>query len=333
MLLSKKLLMGGAGVQSYWIALLGGTGSDVGYSVTVDSAGNVIVTGHTASAGAGSFDFLIAKYSSTGTLQWQRTLGGTGSDFSYSVATDSADDIIVTGQTASAGAGSNDFLIAKYNSAGTLQWQRTLGGTGSDAGQSVTVDSAGNVIVTGHTASAGAGSSDFLIAKYSSTGTLQWQRTLGGTGGDVGYSVTTDSADNIIVTGYTGSAGVGSSDSLIAKYSSAGALQWQRTLGGTGGDAGQSVTVDSAGNVIVTGQTDSAGAGGNDFLIAKLPPDGSLTGTYGPLTYQASSLTDAASSLTDAASALSDASSGLTDAASSLTDQAAALTETFYEVV
>ena len=160
-----------------------------------------------------------------------------------------------------------------------------------------------------------------------------WIALLGGTGNDYGWSVAVDSAGNIIVMGYTASAGAGSNDFLIAKYDSAGTLQWQRTLGGTGSDVGLSVTTDSAGNIIVTGYTTSAGAGGADFLIAKLPPDGSLTGTYGPFTYQASSLTDAASSLTGASPALSDAASSLTDAASSLTDQAAALTETFYEVV
>ena len=146
-----------------------------------------------------------------------------------------------------------------------------------------------------------------------------WIALVGGTGGDYGRSVAVDSAGNVIVTGYTASAGAGSNDFLIAKYDSAGTLQWQRTLGGTGSDVGLSVTTDSAGNIIVTGYTDSAGAGSFGFMVAKLPPDGSLTGTYGPFTYQASSLTDAASSLTDAAS--------------SLTDQAAALTETFYEVV
>jgi len=233
--ISTKLLQAaGGGVVVGWIALLGGTGRDRGCAVAIDSANNIIVVGQTASDGAGGNDVLIAKYNSAGALQWDRTLGGTGSDVGYAVAIDSANNIIVVGQTTSDGAGSDDVLIAKYNSAGALQWDRTLGGTGSDFGYAVAIDSANNIIVVGYTTSDGAGNYDLLIAKYNSAGALQWDRTLGGTGSDWGYAVAIDSADNIIVVGYTTSDGAGSNDVLIAKYNSAGALQWDRTLGGTG---------------------------------------------------------------------------------------------------
>ena len=213
-----------------------------------------------------------------------------------------------------------------------VSWIALLGGTGSDSGNAVAIDSANNIIVTGRTDSDGAGGADFLIAKYNSAGALQWDRTLGGTGTDVGNAVAIDSANNIIVVGYTASDGAGGADFLIAKYNSAGALQWDRTLGGTISDSGNAVAIDSANNIIVVGYTASDGAGGNDLLIAKLPPDGSGTGTYGSFTYEAAVLTDAPAVLIDAPAVLTDAPAVLTDAVAVLTDSPAVLTEELIDI-
>ena len=161
---------------------------------------------------------------------------------------------------------------------------------------------------------------------------VSWIALLGGTGSDSGNAVAIDSANNIIVTGRTDSDGAGGADFLIAKYNSAGALQWDRTLGGTGTDVGNAVAIDSANNIIVTGQTNSDGAGGTDLLIAKLPPDGSGTGTYGSFTYEAAVLTDAPAVLTDALAVLTDAPAVLTDAVAVLTDSPAVLTEELIDI-
>ena len=303
-----------------WGRTLGGTVNDIGSEVAIDSLDNIIVAGYTNSGGAGSTELLIAKYNSSGVLQWDRTLGGTGAEYGQGVAIDSADNIIVTGFTQSDGAGSNDVLIAKYNSSGVLQWDRTLGGTGNDRAYEVAVDSSDNIIVTGYTDSDGAGGNDVLIAKYNSSGVLQWQRTLGGTGDETSWGVAIDSSDNIIIIGRTESDGAGLGDLLIAKYNSSGVLQWDRTLGGNGDDYGRGVAIDSLDNIIVTGYTQSDGAGVNDVLIAKLPSDGGLEGTYGPFTYADAVLTDAEAVLTDAAAVLTDAPAVLTDAEAVLTE-------------
>ena len=148
-----------------------------------------------------------------------------------------------------------------------------------------------------------------------------WISLLGGSGADFGNAVAIDSSDNIIVCGYTGSDGAGLSDFLIAKYNSSGVLQWDRTLGGSGSDLGNAVAIDSSDNIIVCGRTNSDGAGGIDVLIAKLPPDGSLTGTYGSFVYQDAVLTDEEAVLTDEAAVLTDAEAVLTDAAAVLTEE------------
>jgi uncharacterized delta-60 repeat protein len=315
-----------------WQRVLGGTSSEYGNGIAVDSSGNCYVVGYTDSAGAGFEDVLIAKYNTSGTIQWQRTLGGASPDYGFGIAVDSSGDCYVAGRTNSAGAGSTDVLIAKYNTSGTIQWQRTLGGASTDIGFGIAVDSSGNCYVAGRTDSTGAGSNDVLITKYNTSGTIQWQRTLGGSGFEGCNGIAVDSSGNCYVAGRTDSTGAGSNDVLIAKYNTSGTIQWQRTLGGASSDLGYSIAVDSSNNCYVTGQTNSTGAGSTDVLIAKLPGDGSLTGTYGPWTYQTSSLTASTSSLTDASSSLTDASSSLTASTSTLTDAASTLTSTVTQI-
>jgi len=311
-----------------WDKTLGGSSDDAGYGVAIDSSDNIIVCGYTYS----SVDLLVAKYNSSGTLQWNKSLGGAVSDIGRAVAIDSSDNIIVCGYTQSDGAGDFDFLVAKYNSSGTLQWDKTLGGSGKDYGYGVAIDSSNNIIVCGGTNSDGAGGYDLLVAKYNSSGTLQWEKTLGGSSSDHGYAVAIDSSDNIIVCGYAGSDGAGGADLLVAKYNSSGTLQWDKTLGGSGTDYGYAVAIDSSDNIIVCGFTDSDGAGGYDLLVAKLPPDGTGDGTYGSLVYQDAVLTSADAALTDAAAVLTNVSAGLTDAAAVLTDAPAVLTDEFFEI-
>jgi uncharacterized delta-60 repeat protein len=319
-----------------WQRVLGGTGEERGHAITIDSSDNVYVFGFTDSAGAGGIDFLLAKYNSSGTIQWQRVLGGSGIEFGNSVAVDSSGNVYVFGDTESTGAGGIDFLLAKYNSSGTIQWQRVLGGSGTEQGNGIAVDSSGNVYVIGNTASTGAGGNDFLLAKYNSSGTIQWQRVLGDTGTEVGYSVAFDSSDNIYVAGYTNSTGAGGIDFLLAKYNSSGTIQWQRVLGGSGSDYGRSITIDSSDNIYVVGYTGSVGAGSDDLLIAKLPSDGSLAGTYVldgvNIVYAASALTGATSTLTAATSTLTGATSTLNAETSTLTGATPSLTSNFVEI-
>jgi uncharacterized delta-60 repeat protein len=287
------------------------------------------VVGTTYSAGAGNGDVLVTKYNTSGTIQWQRVLGGANTDEGYGICVDSNGNCYIAGYDADNPGASTELLIAKYDTSGTIQWKRKLGGSpNQDNGYGIVVDSSGNSYVVGYTRNAGSGLQDALIAKYDTSGVIQWQRVLGGANSDCAYGVAVDSSGNCYITGYTESTGAGGADVLIAKYNTSGTIQWQRVLGGGSGDVGYGIAVDSNGNCYVTGYTNSAGAGSEDALIARLPGDGSKTGTYGPWTYQASSLTAATSSLTAATSSLTAATSTLTAATSSLTAATSTLTST-----
>src|SRR5712692_3846519 len=174
----------------------GGSGTDIGNGVAVDSSGNIYVTGRTSSFGAGSpsqIALILLKYNSSGILQWQKIWSGSGngSDNGWGVAVDSSGNIYVTGDTSSFGAGGLDVLLLKFNSTGGLLWQKTWGGKYTDVGLRVAVDPTNNsnVYVTGQTANFGAGSMDVLLLKFSSSGMLLWQKTWGGSYTDYGAGV------------------------------------------------------------------------------------------------------------------------------------------------
>jgi len=376
-----------------WQRTLGGISDEEATSLAIDSSGNVYIHGQTESDGAGSRDFLLAKYDSSGTVLWQRVLGQSGNDFAggialdssdnvymtggidfttllereqllakynssgtiqfqkrlgggensandsgSSVAVDASDNIYVLGGTSSEGV-SGDLLLVKYDTSGTIQWQRILGGASSDGGFSVDVDSSGNIYTFGFTQSEGAGNRDLLLAKYNSSGTIQWQRILGGGDYDTGGladSLAVDSSGNSYFTGWSQSTGAVGRDFIVAKYDTSGTIQWQRFLGGASNDEGYSVAVDSSDNLYIFGDTQSTGEGFRSWLLAKVPSDGSLTGTYSlggnNITYSASSLTAATSTLTAATSSLTVTTSTLTAGTSTLTAGTPSLTENFVEI-
>jgi hypothetical protein len=257
-----------------WARTLGGSGTDEGYSVVEVSGGGLVVAGYTNSFGAGEQDLLLAKFNSSGTHLWTKTLGRTEYDHrGYSVAEASDGGLVVTGYTESSG-GYSDLLLTKFNASGTHLWTKTLGGISGEEGRSVIEASDGGFVVTGYTRSFGAGARDILLAKFDSSGNYLWTRTLGGSSSEYGYSVVEASDGGFVVAGYTSSFGAGSSDVLLAKFDASGNDLWTRVLGGSTLDEGWGVVEVSGGGLVATGRTDSYGAGGRDILFAKLNASG-----------------------------------------------------------
>lgn len=324
-----------------WAKTLGSAYQEQFNKVAVDSLDNIYAVGLTSGARANNNDWLIAKYNSSGVLQNDKYLGEpiqTTSEYAYGISIDSSDNIFVSGTAnynSIGSTGSNDILVAKYNSSLQLQSNFKFGGTSYENSANLVLDSSGNIIVGGPTGSAGAGGADAFVAKFNSSGTLQWAKVLGTSASDsFNGGVTVDSEDNIILMGYTSGVGAGSNDALIAKVDSSGSLLWSKTLGGTASDLGyqNNLIVNSFGTIIFGAITSSDGAGSNDLLIAKVPPDGSGNGTYGSIVYQDVSLTVSSWTPTVGSETWLDSGISLTDATAVLTDAAVSLTEELFEI-
>ena len=224
-----------------WAKNIGGTGGDQGNSITIDTAGNIFITGqfqHTVDfdpgvgisnlASTGSTDIFVLKLDSSGNFIWAKGFGGTGTDVGLSIATDLIGNIYTTGYFAGSadfkpGPGSTfltsnggyDVFVQKLNPNGNFIWAKGMGGSTFDYGRSISVDSSGNVYLMGDFrgtadffSGSGAvyltsrGSSDVFVQKFNTSGIFVWVKQMGGVGTDVGQAITTDSFGNIYSTGY-----------------------------------------------------------------------------------------------------------------------------------
>jgi hypothetical protein len=196
-----------------------------------------------------------------------------GTMIGTAVATTEAGATYVGSYSSGSPAGNSyDFLIARVDGTGALEWQRQIGGTSNEFLRGMASDSDENVYAFGDSQS---GPDQGLIVKYNSSGVLQWQRTIGSNNDTKLTRGVCDSAGNIYVTGYTQDFGQGSNDALLIKFSSAGAILWQKTFGATSSDIGTNVAVDSSDNVYLTGYQSSVGPATNPF-VAKWNSSGSL---------------------------------------------------------
>lgn len=266
-------------------------------SLGFDSTGSVYLTGYVDGTGATATDAFLAKYNSSGTLQWQRSL--TDGD-ARDIVIDGSDNIYICGS-----ANANGGLVAKYNSSGTLQWQKKLS---VGIFSRVSVDSSGNVYVAGSKYTVGTGLGEVVTAKYNSSGTLQWQRSFGDTSSNrAARGIDVDSSSNVYVLGYS------DISAIVLKYNSSGVLQWQRSIVTSPSPSsffGNDLVVSSGGNIYISWYD-------TNNVIAKLPSDGTKTGTY---TVLGTSYIYASSSISESAGAHTDSTPTLTSVTSTYTD-------------
>jgi hypothetical protein len=289
-----------------WAIGMGGSVSDRASGVAVDASGNVYVTGTfngTADfdpSGAtsnlvsvGGSDVFIAKYSSSGSLVWAKSVGGSGADVSYGIAVDGSSNVYIVGYfngTADfdPGAGTSnlvtnggtDIFLAKYSSAGALVWAKNIGGTSNDVGRAIALDGSGNVFITGEYRTTAdfnpggtainltsVGNGDVFIAEYSNAGSCLLAKSVGGPSLDAGYGIGVDGVGLITVTGqyidtadFDPSIGIsnltsaGVTAAFLAQYDFLGNLQWCNSFGGTSATYSRGMTVDpNGGDIYVTG--------------------------------------------------------------------------------
>ena len=167
-MLKHLLRGGGSGLDgNSWVATLGGSSDDVGNSVAVGQDGSVYVCGYIASAGTRYHDLLIAKFNSSGALQWQKTLGWNlyVNVNALGIAVGPDGSVYVCGHTYYASMDCNYLVFTKFDSSGTLQWQKTLSGSDCGFGASVAVGPDGAVCVCGRTDNTFSNKFDLLVAR------------------------------------------------------------------------------------------------------------------------------------------------------------------------
>jgi len=163
-------------------------------------------------------------------------------------------------------------------------WSKTYGGAAADTAAGETVQASdGGYAILGDTSSFGAGGSDFWLIKTDADGNMQWNKTYGGTGTETSGDMCLTSDGGYAMSGYTTSFGVGGQDFWLVKIDATGNMLWNQTYGGTGNEYAYHVEQTVDGGYALLGQTNSFGAGNNDFWLVKTDSSGNMqwNQTYG----------------------------------------------------
>lgn len=300
-----------------WQKSIGGSSSDYMESAEQTSDGGYILGGWSSSDISGDktencqgvFNYWVVKIDDIGNIQWQNTIGGNNTDRLKSVRQTADGGYICGGESSSNQTfdknegcwGGLDYWVVKLDSVGAIEWQNTIGGTQDDRLYSVCQSADGGYLVGGSSKSGisgkktepNLGAEDYWIVKLNSNGAIQWQNTIGGSGWDEIHAIEQTNDEGFVLGGFSGSSlsgdktenSQGDLDFWIVKVDTAGAIQWQNTIGGNWTDRLYSLQQTVDGGYIAAGWSGSPVSGdktndliGNtmDYWIMKLDAEGRI---------------------------------------------------------
>jgi hypothetical protein len=192
-----------------------------------------------------------------------------------SVKVDSSGNVYFVGSKMTSGSNFDRIVVVKYNSSGTLQWQRILdaaAGPSSSGSQgiAITIDSSGNVYICGRSYSSSTFKAESLLVKLNSSGTIQFSSFLTENLSVILNAIVLDSSNNIYVCGELNP--FSNANIVVFKYNSSGTLQWQRELYGASNDRSHGIALDSSDNIYVASMVDNS----TKATIFKLNNSGTL---------------------------------------------------------
>ena len=270
-----------------WQKVYGGSGTDLLTKIKSTSDGGYIVCGYSISTNGtvtgpiGNYDYWILKLDSLGNIEWQKSLGGTNEDYATDILQTNDGGYIVIGDTKSTNGnvignhGLFDIWIVKLNNLGVIEWRKTYGGSNDDrissqqGNFSIAQTLDGGYIFTGKTKSTNGdltvnkGLNDVWVVKINNTGTIEWQKTYGGTNEDFGQSIIQTNDGNYVVTAGTNSNdldipnNLGQTDLWVFKIDQTGTIIWNKIFGGTLSESYSfsSLIETNDGNLIINSST------------------------------------------------------------------------------
>ena len=299
-----------------WNVLLGGNQFELAGSIEQTADNGYILGGYSSSSANGDVtevnkglaDYWVVKLNSTGVVQWNKLLGGTGEDQLNSVKPTSDGGYIATGYTASSASGNVtgtingifDFWVIKINSTGTPVWNKSIGGSQEQIAYSIQATQDGGYIVAGESTSNASGNItgtnnglyDYLVVKLDASGNITWNKLLGGSGVESAKSIQQTQDGGYVVVGHSSSSASGNvtqinagfEDVWVVKLNPAGTITWSKLYGGSQSDFATSVALTTDGGYIITGFTNSSASGsvigtnhgGFDVWVLRLDGNGNI---------------------------------------------------------
>lgn len=296
------------------VVTLGGSKNESAQSIVATPDGGYAVLGFTQSMDGdvlsktdNSYDFWLLKFDADGEQEWQKVYGGIDDDRGQDVITTTDGGYAITGSSKSSdgdvseNAGLNDFWVVKINDLGIIEWETSLGHSGTDKCFSILQTQDNGFLLSGVldvTASEGEGNisssnqrhagGDYWVLKLGSMGTLEWSQYYGGTFTDTAYAATETQTGDFLIVGSSDSEDVdisnnkGSYDFWVLKLSSSGNMLWEKSFGGSEIDQARDIIATDDGNFLIVGDSRSQNSdlnnnyGASDIWVVKINPEGEL---------------------------------------------------------
>lgn len=255
----------------------------MGIDVAVDPSGSfVYVAGWTQSAPSGNQDVLLVKFESNCNFVWAQSWDFEPGDVALRVKVDPSDgSIVLGGFTGGNSASQSAALLMKVADPGSTPPQAPVWATSWDLYYTSVSDFffgvSGGIYSCSSTIPPASNGIDAYLARYDSTGNLQWVKTWNRDVNDAAYSCTSDASGNVYVAGYSGEwASSGQHDAYLLKFDPNGVLQWANTWGTGRNDGVARVITDTNGNVFLAGLTNGLDGTQEDMLLLKYDASGNL---------------------------------------------------------
>lgn len=259
-------------------------GNDYIFDIAIDPNGYVVAAGCNHDTGTNSRNISVLKLTSGGSFWGYKSISGTVTDQADHVSVDASGNIYVSGKynspsltfgtTTITNTGGYDMFLAKYDSAMTLLWVKSVANTNDVSGVGMNLDAAGNLYLMGYFNSPsitfdtttlnnpGSGLYSYFLVKYDNNGNIIW--TIKPNGGNTtanGKLVVDSSGNSFIIGRYTANFVMGSNtfvhaggqDIFMARYSSTGSFVWCKTIGNTLDDYTADIALAPNGNCHVAG--------------------------------------------------------------------------------
>ncbi len=319
--------------QLSWATYHGGSSTDEysyseldkkGYVYSIGktySSSNISTTGAYRTTLQGGMDAYISKFDTSGRLIWSTYFGGNSNEDFRGIDVDTIGDVIVVGSSTSSGlatsgayktslSGSNDGMIVKFSSTGSLLWSTYYGGSSSDEFYHVETDEQNNIYAAGKTSSTSgiatsgahngsySGGEDAFLVSFNASGSLNWGTYFGGSGQDFITSIYAKNVNEIFLLGYTASSGLafnaqhkstysGGGDVMYAKFKSNGSFDWLNYFGNTSLDYAIKINgrdssiyfcgyTDNTSQIATTGAFQTVYSGSSDGYLAKMALNGKI---------------------------------------------------------
>lgn len=298
-----------------WQRTIGGNGSDVVYSLQPTADGGYVLGGYSNSNASGEksensrglIDAWIVKTDENGAILWDKTIGGSGDDFFTSLNQTSDGGFIVgmgsnsniSGEKTDNSRGGLDYWILKLDSSGNIEWQKTIGGAQPEFDTYVFQTEDGGYFVSGYSDSGVSGDKtapsngqrDYWVLKLNPSGTIVWQKSLGGSTLDRGI-ISIETADGGFLIGGHSDSNIsgdksensrGLFDNWLVKLDENGNKEWDKTYGGNDNDIVRDIIQVENGFIIggyshsgISGDKTGELRGVVDYWIYKINEDGSM---------------------------------------------------------